>query len=250
MTLTWPWCFCDSALARAVCMCVFLAVWLLNSPALVCSLHTVASLLAWAGLGLYSFGWYQTHYKNPDAILPGRHTKDVDPARHNWPNSQIPECTCSISCNALFRTEMCTFLFWMEHWGIWSRCIMEFVSIAVTFFCASWTSLGSPTVAKSAAVIRQNFLPLVIYFPTHFSIQHSALEATWQYERNMLQINDNSCLVFVTSIATTHSSVIERKEYVVVLTDLRATMRNRPSLLCSQIHFLVVLFSRLALHSW
>ena len=25
----------------------------------------------------------------------------------NWPNSQIPECTCSISQNAPFRTEMC-----------------------------------------------------------------------------------------------------------------------------------------------
>ena len=30
-----------------------------------------------------------------------------------WPNSQIPECTCSISHNAPFKTEMCTFLFWM-----------------------------------------------------------------------------------------------------------------------------------------
>ena len=35
----------------------------------------------------------------------------------NWPNLQIPECTCSISQNAPFRTEMCTFLFWMEHCG-------------------------------------------------------------------------------------------------------------------------------------
>ena len=26
----------------------------------------------------------------------------------NWPNTQIPECTCS----------MCSFLFWMEHYGI------------------------------------------------------------------------------------------------------------------------------------
>ena len=29
-------------------------------------------------------------------------------------------CTCSISHNAPFRTEMCTFLFWMEHCGIWN----------------------------------------------------------------------------------------------------------------------------------
>ena len=47
----------------------------------------------------------------------------------NWPNSQFPECTCSISHNAPFRTEMCTFLFWMEHWGIWNRCILGFVKL-------------------------------------------------------------------------------------------------------------------------
>ena len=34
--------------------------------------------------------------------------------------SQIPECTCFISHNAPFRTDMCTFLFWMEHCGIWN----------------------------------------------------------------------------------------------------------------------------------
>ena len=46
----------------------------------------------------------------------------------NWPNSQIPEWTCSISHNAPFRTEMCTFLFWMLHCGIWNRCILRFVN--------------------------------------------------------------------------------------------------------------------------
>ena len=45
----------------------------------------------------------------------------------NWPISQIPECTCSISQNAPFRTEMCTFLFWMEHSGTWNRYILGFV---------------------------------------------------------------------------------------------------------------------------
>ena len=29
--------------------------------------------------------------------------------------------------NAPFRTEMCTFLFWMEHYGIWNRCILGYV---------------------------------------------------------------------------------------------------------------------------
>ena len=45
----------------------------------------------------------------------------------NWANLQIPECTCSISHNVPFRTEMYTFLFWMEHCGIWNRCILGFV---------------------------------------------------------------------------------------------------------------------------
>ena len=45
----------------------------------------------------------------------------------NWLNSQIPQCTCPISHNAPFRTEICTFLFWMVHCGIWDRCIVGFV---------------------------------------------------------------------------------------------------------------------------
>ena len=52
----------------------------------------------------------------------------------NWPYSQIPECTCSISCNAPFWTEMCTFLFWMEHCGIWNKCILEFVKLVYWTF--------------------------------------------------------------------------------------------------------------------
>ena len=55
----------------------------------------------------------------------------------NWLNSQIPEYTCSISHNVPFRTEMCTFLFWMEHCGIWNRCILGFVKLV---YC-EWMSL-------------------------------------------------------------------------------------------------------------
>ena len=53
----------------------------------------------------------------------------------NRPISQIPECTCSISHNSPFRTEMCTFLFWMEYCGIWDRCILGFVN---WFSCGDW----------------------------------------------------------------------------------------------------------------
>ena len=59
----------------------------------------------------------------------------------NWPNSQIPQCTCSISDNAPFRTEMCTFLFWMEHCQIWSRCILQDLwnlSIMLRILCLSY----------------------------------------------------------------------------------------------------------------
>ena len=42
--------------------------------------------------------------------------------------SQIPKCTCSLSHNAPFRTEMCTFLFWMDHCRIWDRSIAGFVN--------------------------------------------------------------------------------------------------------------------------
>ena len=58
------------------------------------------------------------------------HRSDTCVARWlSWPNSQIPECNRSISHNAPFRTEMCTFLFWMEHCEIWNRCILGFVKL-------------------------------------------------------------------------------------------------------------------------
>ena len=55
---------------------------------------------------------------------------------NSGPISQIPDCSCSISHNAPFRTEMYTFLFWMEHCGIWNRCILGFVNQV------NWTDLG------------------------------------------------------------------------------------------------------------
>ena len=40
----------------------------------------------------------------------------------------FPHCTCLIwSHNALFRTDIYTFLFWIVHSGIWDRCIVVFV---------------------------------------------------------------------------------------------------------------------------
>ena len=47
----------------------------------------------------------------------------------NRPISQMPQSICPISCNAPFRKEMCTFLFWMVHCGIWDMCIVGFVNL-------------------------------------------------------------------------------------------------------------------------
>ena len=52
--------------------------------------------------------------------------------------SQIPQCTCSISHHAPFRTKMCKFLFWKLHDGMWDRCIAGFVNLI-------WYSRMTPT---------------------------------------------------------------------------------------------------------
>ena len=53
----------------------------------------------------------------------GRLCGDKETQFVNFPN---PRCTCFMSHNAQFRTEMYTFLFWMKHSGIWNRCILGF----------------------------------------------------------------------------------------------------------------------------
>ena len=59
----------------------------------------------------------------------------------NWINSQIPEWSGFISHNAPFRTEMCTFLFWMGHCGIWNRCILGFMKLVYYPWCLlGWRS--------------------------------------------------------------------------------------------------------------
>ena len=53
-------------------------------------------------------------------------TTDILP-KCNWHNSQIPQFTWSISHNVPFRMEICMFLFWMVHCGIFNRCIVGIV---------------------------------------------------------------------------------------------------------------------------
>ena len=48
-------------------------------------------------------------------------------SRDNRPISEILLSICFISHNAPLRTEICTFLFWMMHCGIWNWCIVGFL---------------------------------------------------------------------------------------------------------------------------
>ena len=66
-------------------------------------------------------------------ILWSNNTKDTGLCFANPMNrlfTQIPQCTCPISHNAPFIIEMCTFLFWMMHCGMWDKCIVGFVRLA------------------------------------------------------------------------------------------------------------------------
>ena len=87
--------------------------------------------------------------------------KRFTPASSDQPNSQIPECTCSISHNAPFRTEMCTFLFWMERCGIWNRCILGFVKLVycvLLYKIRSWFAMmvhGTPWPVLVVSVARR-----------------------------------------------------------------------------------------------
>ena len=57
---------------------------------------------------------------------------------HIRPDSQIPQCTCPISRNAPFRTEICTFLFWMVHCRTWGRFIVGFLRLVCQSVSYHW----------------------------------------------------------------------------------------------------------------
>ena len=50
-----------------------------------------------------------------------------------WPNSPIPQRTCSISHNATFRTEMCTLLFWMMLVGYGRGALWDLLNWSIRF---------------------------------------------------------------------------------------------------------------------
>ena len=47
------------------------------------------------------------------------------------PNPHIQQCTCPISHKASYKTDMCTFLFWTVHCGIWCRRIVGCVRLVL-----------------------------------------------------------------------------------------------------------------------
>ena len=53
------------------------------------------------------------------------------------PVSQIPQCTGPIYHNTTFRTEMCTFLFWMVFCGIWDNAMWDCLDL-LWVFCIGW----------------------------------------------------------------------------------------------------------------
>ena len=72
-----------------------------------------------------AFSWYNIFciwFKSSHIVFASQE------AMWYWPNSQFPQCTCSISHNATFRTEMFTFPFLIMHCGIWNRYIVGFVT--------------------------------------------------------------------------------------------------------------------------
>ena len=92
---------------------------------------------------ILSLHWDDAGTRNPSSWMAWSHSI-------NRPFSQIPKCTSPISHNAPFRTEMCTFLFWMVHCGIWDWCIVGFVQqvnchgidlVLLEYFCFSTTKV-------------------------------------------------------------------------------------------------------------
>ena len=69
----------------------------------------------WTSMAARSRRCIQTHFLRKNVLL-------------FVSDSQIKESICSISHNVPFRTDMCTFLFWMGHCGIWNKCILGFVN--------------------------------------------------------------------------------------------------------------------------
>ena len=119
-----------------------------------------------------------------------------------WTNHTNPKMHLSITHNAPFRTEMCTFLFWMVHYGIWNRCVVgvvnyldcdnpsmtreRFVSaaqsrksgVAKRTIHDGW--LGGPYMMWSEMTVkRQHYLYVLFIFKHYHSLPRSLFTSLW-----------------------------------------------------------------------
>ena len=94
---------------------------------------------------------YYTQHNQDDLLCKSHNAPVPYPTIHHseqsrWPAVQIPQCTSPISHNSPFRTEICPFLFWMVHCGIWDWCIVGFVRLVFTYhiFNSQKSSISPP----------------------------------------------------------------------------------------------------------
>ena len=124
--------------------------------------NVTPSLIGWVHTQNDPGNWSsQSHYRNTEMssshLLTLWHvTSIIGPAR----DSQIPQCICSLSHNAPFRTEMCTFLFWMVHCGIWNRCSVGFVNLVVSVLAGVIAPNGACSSAGTLFILKLVLLQL------------------------------------------------------------------------------------------
>ena len=70
----------------------------------------------------------------------------------NWPNFEIPTCTCSTSHNASSKTDICIYRFWMERCGLWNRCML-YITMTLQWV---WWWLKSPRLENDHTDYTQN----------------------------------------------------------------------------------------------
>ena len=80
----------------------------------------------------------------------------------NKPNLQTPQHICPKSHNAIFRAEMCIFLFCMVHCGIWDRCIVGFVTLVYWWNASSGPRMKMPysdlPIVLALCLVHVNFI--------------------------------------------------------------------------------------------
>ena len=113
-------------LSPSLCLCLCLCLSLSLS---VCRSICLSLSHAWNNINKSSFGMLLTtqnlRWTNLNNDISELYQLNIV----KTPISQITPCNCPISHNKPFRTEMCTFLFWMVYCEIWDRCIMGFVNL-------------------------------------------------------------------------------------------------------------------------